>query len=135
MTDKIKHDISSISDIEFMVNSFYKKTEMDEYLGPVFKVHINDWNKHLPVMYQFWSSMLLASQTYKGNPFEKHKHLPIDPKHFERWISIFIENLDEHFEGKITEQAKFLAKNVAMTFQVRLGFNLNDEQLKKYQTL
>lgn len=129
-----KHDISTMADIELMVNSFYKKAEVDEIIGPVFKEHIADWEKHLPVMYQFWSSMLLAMQTYKGNPFSKHTHLPINPKHFERWIDVFIENLDEKFEGKITEQAKFMAKNVAVTFQMRLSFELTDEQLKKYQT-
>ncbi|MEI6595473.1 MAG: group III truncated hemoglobin [Bacteroidota bacterium] len=132
--DNNKHDILTIADVELMVNSFYQKTQHDEFLGPVFNEHIADWDKHLPVMYQFWNSMLLASQTYKGNAFEKHAHLPINPTHFERWIDIFIENLDEHFAGEVTERAKFLVKNVAMNFQIRLGLNLSDEQIKKYQT-
>ena len=117
-----------------MVNSFYKKTETDELLGPVFNAHIADWNTHLPVMYRFWNSMLLASQTYTGNTFSKHAQLPVSPNHFERWVDIFMENLDEHFEGEITERAKFIVKNVAMNFQIRLGFELTDEQIKKYQT-
>lgn len=130
----LKHDISNIDDIELMVNSFYKKTEMDELLGLVFNEHIADWSTHLQVMYQFWNSMLLASQTYTGNTFSKHAQLPVSPKHFERWTDIFIENLDEHFAGAVTDRAKFIVKNVAVNFQLRLGFDLTDEQIKKYTT-
>ena len=67
---KEQKDIVERKDIELLVDSFYEKVKNDQLLGPVF-AHV-DWPKHLPVMYQFWSSMMLGEQSYKGNPFQKH---------------------------------------------------------------
>ena len=65
----MKNDITNRDDIKLLVDDFYKKVQADELLGPVFS-HVN-WPHHLPIMYDFWSSMLLGDQSYRGNPLQK----------------------------------------------------------------
>ena len=55
---KPKTDISTRSDIKLMVDEFYKKARVDKNIGSVFNNAIgDDWSKHLPIMYEFWSQM------------------------------------------------------------------------------
>lgn len=123
-------DIKDRKDIELLVQSFYNKVNNDPLLSPVFNetaaVH---WQSHLPVMYDFWSTMLLGERTYKGNPFLKHIPLPINKVHFDRWLSLFIETVDEHFAGDTAGEAKSRAKSIAGIFQYKLehihGSNAN----------
>ncbi|MGC1244127.1 MAG: group III truncated hemoglobin, partial [Chryseosolibacter sp.] len=65
LTGIMKHDIINREDIKLLVDSFYEKVQADALLAPVFN-HV-DWPHHLPIMYNFWSSMLLGDQSYRGN--------------------------------------------------------------------
>lgn len=58
-----KVDISSLDQIQILVNSFYEKVRKDDELGPIFEKHIQDWKAHLPRMYQFW----VKTSLWKGN--------------------------------------------------------------------
>ena len=112
-------DITDRKDIMELVDSFYSKVTNDDVLEPIFR-HVN-WPKHIPTMYNFWSSMLLGDQTYQGNPFEKHIHLDIDSTHFNRWLELFAHNVDEHFAGARADEAKSRAVTIAGVFQHKLG--------------
>lgn len=37
----------------------------------------------------FWSSVALSTGVYQGRPMPKHLPLPIDARHFDRWLEIF----------------------------------------------
>jgi hemoglobin len=72
--------------------AFYAKVQRDPLIGPVFARAIpdGDWPRHLAVIQDFWSSVLLKSGRYKGNPFGKHQALgELTPSHFARWLSLF----------------------------------------------
>ena len=112
-------DLTNRSDIEKLVNRFYDQVRADGLLAPVFS-HV-DWPKHLPVMYNFWSSMLLGEQSYTGNPFEKHIHLPIGREHFTQWLNLFTGTVDQNFSGSNAEEIKDRARNIAGIFQHKLG--------------
>jgi hemoglobin len=71
-------------------------------------------------MYGFWNTLIFAKQEYKGSPFAAHIDLPIKTTHFDRWISLFEETLDELFEGEITEKTKLRANSIALVFQNKL---------------
>ncbi len=108
-------DIITRTDIELLVNSFYERVRKDELLAPLFS-HV-DWPKHLPVMYNFWSSMLLGDQSYQGNPFQKHMPLAIDARHFEQWLALFTQTVDEHFTGEKADEVKSRARSIAALWQ------------------
>jgi hemoglobin len=115
-------DIENIDDIILLVDSFYKKVNKDELLSPVFneKAHVN-WEEHLPVMYSFWSAVLFESNTYKGQPLTSHLELPITTLHFERWLKLFKQTVDENFKGEKAEEIKEKADSIAVIFQTKLG--------------
>ena len=115
----MKKDITSREDIITLVDRFYEKVQGDPLLGPVF-AHV-DWPHHLPIMYDFWSSMLLGDQSYRGNPLQKHLPLPIEGQHFNQWLKLFVRTVDENFKGNNAEEIKMRAHSIAGIFQVRMG--------------
>jgi hemoglobin len=116
-----KSDIQTRHEIQIMVDRFYDKVNRDKLLGPIFS-HV-DWPHHLPIMYDFWSSMLLGDQTYRGNPLQKHLPLAIDKTHFEQWLALFRETVDENFEGEKADEVKMRAQSIAGIFQVKMGIH------------
>lgn len=84
--------------IAALVDRFYTRVRQDEVLGPVFAEKIGDeWEPHLETMRAFWSSLMLASGRYKGNPMVKHLLLMprIGSQHFERWLQIWKQTAAE----------------------------------------
>lgn len=117
--DELKNDILSRQDVEMLVDKFYDKVKADALLGPVFS-HV-DWEHHLPIMYKFWSSMLLGEQSYRGNPLQKHLPLPVQPQHFQQWLKLFRATVDENFSGHTASEVKQRAESIATVFQLRMG--------------
>lgn len=117
----MKKDITQLDDVKLLVDSFYTKIRNDELLANIFNEIIQDnWPKHLEKMYQFWQTVLLDEHTYYGAPFRPHAHLPVDKRHFERWLSLFEETLDEHFKGKIADEARWRANKMAQMFLFKI---------------
>ena len=88
------------SSIAELVDCFYTRVRQDDILGPVFAKEIGDeWEPHLETMRAFWSSLVLASGRYKGNPMLKHLLLlpRINSEHFERWLGIWEQTTSELF--------------------------------------
>lgn len=75
--------------IRDLVHAFYARVRDDELLGPVFDARIADWGPHLDRMCDFWSSVALMSGRYHGQPMQKHLELPVDARHFDRWLDLF----------------------------------------------
>lgn len=88
------------SSIGTLVNRFYSRVREDDILGPVFARVIGDeWEPHLQKMRAFWSSLMLASGRYKGNPMMAHLMLlpRIGAEHFDRWLNIWKQTTAEMF--------------------------------------
>jgi globin len=115
-------EIKNLDDIKQMVDTFYDKVNKDKELSYIFNdfAKIN-WVTHLPIMYSFWSKLLLGEGDYRGNPFQKHIPLPIESHHFDRWVELFKQNIDEQFIGEIAEEAKLRAENIAYVFDNKLS--------------
>jgi len=119
-------DIASKQDIQIMVDSFYDKVNKNELLSYVFNDFSKvDWDSHLPKMYNFWNTLIFGKQDYKGNPFAAHIDLPIQAEHFQNWLALFNENMDELFEGENADATKQRAKSIAGIFQSKLAFMNN----------
>jgi len=91
--------------IAILVDRFYAKVRKDSLLGPVFNGAIGDhWPEHLAKLTDFWTSVLLASSRYKGNPMMAHLPIPqMDQQHFSRWIELWQETTAEVFGPEISE--------------------------------
>ena len=118
----MKTDIQSKNDIVQLIDTFYAKVKSNNLIGYIFtEIAQLNWEHHLPIMYDFWSSMLLGDQSYRGNPFQKHLPLPVQPQHFQQWLKLFHQTVNENFEGEKAEEVKMRAETIAGIFQVRMG--------------
>lgn len=114
-----QRDIISRQDIELLVDHFYDRIKVDPLLAIHFS-HVN-WATHLPIMYRFWSSMILGEHSYQGNPFQKHVNLPLSADHFAAWIRLFIQVVDDHFTGEKANEIKTRAQGIANVFQHKMN--------------
>jgi hemoglobin len=112
-TTKLDH--VSEDGIRRLVDAFYAKVRLDSELAPVFARAIpGDWGPHLAIMYAFWSSVMLTTGRYKGNPVVKHFAIPgIQPPLFERWLALFNETCDELFDDGISGEFRAKAARIA----------------------
>lgn len=115
-------DIETRTDIEKLMTAFYDKAFADDMIGFYFtEVTHLDLRKHLPVIIDFWESVLLNGNSYHNNAMEAHRHIhslsPFKSEYFQRWVKLFTETIDELFRGDIAENAKLKASSVgsAMT--------------------
>src|SRR5206468_6548613 len=98
-----ERDVVTEDGIRRLVDAFYAKVRVDPELGPVFARAIpGDWQPHLNKMYAFWSSVMLTSGRYKGNPVAKHLVVEgITLELFERWLALFDETCGELFDDRL----------------------------------
>jgi len=77
--------------LKTLVDVFYARVRTDPELGPIFNDAIGDWPEHLEKLTAFWSSVMLTSGRYKGNPMMAHlKHVRrITPALFDRWLTLW----------------------------------------------
>jgi hemoglobin len=87
----------SEAQISALVDAFYTKVRQDPEIGPIFNAVVDDWPHHLALLKDFWSTVLLATGRYKGNPMMRHFQLGLDPQHFDRWLALFAETAREVF--------------------------------------
>lgn len=79
-----------------VVEAFYAKVRQDEILGPIFNGAIDDWPEHLAKLKDFWSSVLLMTGRFKGQPMVVHAALPdIGRAHFDHWLKLFGETVGD----------------------------------------
>lgn len=119
----MKKDIETPADVEILVHTFYGKVREDEMLKDIFNNVIEDrWPEHLEKLVKFWSTVLLGIEGYYGAPFAPHAGLPVEREHFERWLALFHETLDEHFQGVKTEEARLRSLKMAEMFQFKIAY-------------
>ena len=112
------NDITTYADVEQLLRIFYQKLLKDELLAPHF-AGIN-LEAHMPRIIAFWAFILIDQEGYKGNVFDKHKHLDIGEAHFTRWVKLFSKTVDELFAGEKANLAKQRAMLLGHTFQSKM---------------
>jgi len=123
-----KKEIVDFADIKLLVDYFYGKVREDALLAPVFNERIKDkWPEHLSKMYRFWETVLLGNHTYQGSPFAPHANLPVERKHFDRWIKLFYKTIDDYFTGGAAEEAKWRAGKMAEMFHYKIEYYRNSD--------
>jgi hemoglobin len=118
-------DIEDRGDCERLVRAFYARAMADPMIGWIFvDVAKLDLEEHVPVIASFWETMLLGSRTYSGSAFrphaELHAQVPLRAGHFERWLWLWRNTVDELFAGERAELAKAHANRVGRAFYRRI---------------
>jgi hemoglobin len=121
----MKIDIHNRQNIEQLVDAFYEKVKVDDVIGYLFNdVAKVNWDVHKPKLYDFWEQIVFQSTTYSGNPMQAHMllhhHSPLNETHFQRWLKLFFETVDELFDGPTAEFTKQRASAIASVMQAKL---------------
>jgi hemoglobin len=116
-----KMDHVSEDGIRQLVDAFYTKVRADSELGPIFEHKIKDnWPPHLEKMYAFWSSVMLTTGRYKGNPMMKHMVIPgLKPELFTQWLALFDQTCGELYDEPI--RAAFMEKAERIAESLKIG--------------
>lgn len=114
----MKKDILNRKDIELLVVKFYEKVKVDKTIGHFFSEVVQvKWDKHLPVMIDFWENLLFFDNDYEGNPMSIHKTIdkkhPMKLKDFNAWTKLFNATVDGLYEGENAETIKQRASRIA----------------------
>lgn len=118
----MKKDIETLEDIRVLVDTLYTNVQKDTLIGGIFMGVIKDWPLHLGKMYRFWQTLLLEEHTYEGKPFLPHATMPVEKKHFDRWLQLWEQAVDMYFEGPKADEAKWRGQRMAAMFLSKIEF-------------
>ncbi|MBW8271030.1 group III truncated hemoglobin [Caldovatus sp. SYSU G05006] len=110
--------------LERVVRAFYAAARQDPLLGPLF-ARVGDWEAHIARIVAFWSSVVLLSGRYHGNPAAAHLPLGLQPQHFARWLELFERTARAACrpEGAalLADRARRIARSLALGVAARQG--------------
>jgi hemoglobin len=110
--------------IRAQVHAFYGRVRQDPELGPIFNGKVADWDEHLAKLCDFWSSVLLMSGRFKGQPMRAHAEVPqIDAAHFGRWLEIWRETAREVCPPAAAALLIAKAEMIGESLQLGLAFS------------
>ena len=120
-----RRDLADRDDVEALTDAFYRTAFTDPLIGPVFTdVAQMDLAVHLPVICDFWESVLFRTGSYRRNALQPHLAVhrmePLGPEHFARWLAIWKATVDSLFSGDRAEVAKLQAERIAGAMLRRL---------------
>jgi hemoglobin len=118
--DRISEDA-----IRRLVDGFYAKIRADTELAPIFANALADdqWEPHLLKMRDFWSSVMLTTGRYKGNPVAVHMAVAgLGPHLFSRWLALFGETCGELFDDDIADAFRAKAVRIADSLKLALYY-------------
>lgn len=110
--------------ISELVDTFYGRVRKDPLLGPVF-TQVGNWDEHLAKLRSFWSSVVLMSGRYHGQPMQAHFPLSIEAQHFDRWLALFeratADVCPPAAAAVFMEKARRIADSFEMAMAIRRG--------------
>jgi hemoglobin len=113
--------------IALLVDRFYSKVRRDPVLAGVFEAAIapDEWPEHLATMQRFWSSVMLTSGRYSGNPVAVHRAVRgIERSMFPRWLELFEATAGDLFTPEIASQFAAKARRIAMSLELAVFHRL-----------
>ncbi len=124
------NDIRDRADLENFLWAFYNKALADDLIGRFFtEVVPLDLETHIPVIADFWESVVFNARGYRKNVMEVHQHInalsAIKAEHLDRWVEIFTATADELFEGEKSTLMKQRARSIATLMNIKLNHIAN----------
>ena len=112
-------------DIARLVPAFYARIREDAVLGPIFNGAIDDWPHHLEKLKAFWSSVMLTSGRYKGQPMVAHiAHEPhMQRENFGRWLALWQQTTAELLPSEAAAAFQEKADRIAESLQLGVQFH------------
>ncbi|MFZ0831996.1 MAG: group III truncated hemoglobin [Mycobacterium sp.] len=125
-------DLASRADVEALLRRFYGRVLVDDVLAEPFEeIRMKGLESHLPVMCDFWETVLFRAGLYQGSALQAHKKVhgrnSLAANHFLRWLELWNDTVDQMYRGPVAEQAKVQATRIAWAMHRRLTGNDSQE--------
>ncbi|MGV0815648.1 group III truncated hemoglobin [Mycolicibacterium boenickei] len=119
-------DLAGHDDVELLLWRFYSKALSDPVLAePFAELRAKGLRSHLPVMCDFWETVLFGAGLYHGSALIVHRELharhPLSAVHFVRWLTLWTDTVDELYQGRYADRAKLQAGRIAKAMHRRLA--------------
>ena len=116
------HRAITQENISRLVDEFYDRVFADARIGPIFLKHIGeDRSAHMRTMNQFWSSVLLKTRSYAGQPVPVHLKLTeVRREDFAVWLGLFRETAREIFEPEAATIVIASAERIAESLKLAM---------------
>jgi hemoglobin len=114
------------SALERLIPRFYERVRADPDLGPVFANAVSDWDEHHRQLVAFWSSVILTTGRYKGNPVAMHArhHDRLSPGLFDRWLELWRVTTSELMPPDHAADLQEKAARIAESLKLALFFKI-----------
>ena len=118
-------DLVDRADVEALLRRFYDRVLIDEVLTePFAELRSEGLDAHIPVMCDFWETVLFRAGRYRGSALTVHRVIhqrtPLSGKHFVRWLTVWRDTVDEMYRGPAAGRAKVQAARIAWAMHRRL---------------
>lgn len=109
-----------------LIPAFYDRVRADPLLAPLFDAAVDDWPAHLTRLTDFWSSVMLGSGRYKGNPVARHleHRAAMTPEQFTRWLALWRETTDAMMPEGAARLLQDKAERIAESLRLALWFRI-----------
>ena len=130
MEDRMRLELSE-QDLTKLVPEFYARVRADPVLGPIFDGAIDDWDEHIEKLQAFWSSVMLTSGRYKGQPMVAHlRHEgAMSAANFDRWLALWQKTTEDVLDPDNAAAHQTKAARIAESLQ--LGVQFQSERLAR----
>ncbi|WP_420496828.1 MULTISPECIES: group III truncated hemoglobin [Sphingopyxis] len=130
MEDRMRLELSE-QDLTKLVPEFYARVRADPVLGPIFDGAIDDWDEHIEKLQAFWSSVMLTSGRYKGQPMVAHlRHEgAMSAANFDRWLALWQKTTGDILDPD--NAAALQAKAARIAESLQLGVQFQSERLAR----
>ena len=125
-------DLATRADVEALLRGFYGQVLVDDVLArPFTEIRVRGLESHLPVMCDFWETVLFRAGLYRGRAVVAHQ--PVHDRHaftaghFLRWLALWNSTIDQMYRGPVAEHAKTQAARIARAMHHRLTRTHSEE--------
>jgi hemoglobin len=117
-----------------LLDRFYARVRADALLGPVFET-VDDWPEHLTKLRDFWSSIMLTTGRYKGNPVAMHTALAdrMEPALFTRWLELWTAETDAMLPPDIAATMQAKAARIAQSLQLAIQLHTKEGRATMFE--
>jgi hemoglobin len=125
----MKRDLQNRDDLIQLLDAFYSKAFKDDTIGFFFtEVVPLDLETHIPVIADFWESVIFQSRQYRKNVMQVHQHIhqlsSIKKQHLDRWVELFTATVSDMFEGPNAELIRQRARSIAQLMDIKLNHSI-----------
>ena len=131
-SERARVDLATRADVEALLRRFYGQVLVDDVLArPFTEIRVRGLESHLPVMCDFWETVLFRAGLYRGRAVVAHQ--PVHDRHaftaghFLRWLALWNSTIDQMYRGPVAEHAKTQAARIARAMHHRLTGTHSEE--------